>query len=77
MKIKERRARRKFGREFILLTVLLNYYSSGVSHMSITRKYGLSHALLYKWLHRYESEMLSLSAEMSELETYDVTTLNL
>lgn len=36
--------------------------------MSITRKYGLSHALLYSWLRRYDSEVLSLPSEMSELE---------
>lgn len=32
--------------------------------MSITRKYGLSHALLYSWLRRYDSEVLSLPSEM-------------
>ncbi len=68
MQEKEQRNYRKFSRHFIL-TVLLDYYSSGSSKRSIVRKYGLSGGLLYSWLRRYESESLSLPTEMSELES--------
>ena len=68
MKEKDQRNYRKFSRQFIL-TVLLDYYSSGSSKRSIVRKYGLSGGLLYCWLRKYESESLSLPTDMSELES--------
>ena len=68
MKEKDQRNYRKFSRQFIL-TVLLDYYSSGSSKRSIVRKYGLSGGLLYGWLRKYESESLSLPTDMSELES--------
>lgn len=61
MKRKEKLSRRHFSEEF-KLSVLQDYYSSGLSKNACTRKYGLrSIATICRWLHQYESQIKSVS----------------
>jgi transposase-like protein len=58
---------KKFSEEF-KLSVLRDYYSSGMSKGACIRKYGLSgYGLLLLWLRKYESEkvLLPLQSESS------------
>ena len=52
--------RKNYSEEF-KLSVIRDYYSSGMSKGACVRKYGLCHhVLLLKWLRKYESEKVSL-----------------
>jgi transposase len=58
---------RKTYSETFKLEVLRDYYSSGLSKITITKKWGLnSHVDLLRWIKRYpiDSDLLSLSAEL-------------
>ncbi len=62
---------RKTYSETFKLEVLRDYYSSGMSKIAITKKWGLkSHVDLLRWIKRYpiDSDLLSLSTDLlSEL----------
>lgn len=60
----------RYSEEF-RLSVLRDYYSSGMSKRACSKKYHLSSPmLLLKWLRKYEShqEFLSLSSELENSE---------
>ena len=62
--------RKKYSEEF-KLSVIRDYYSSGMSKGACIRKYGLSgNAILLLWLRKYESEkkLLPLQLELTEEE---------
>ena len=62
--------RKKYSEEF-KLSVIRDYYSSGMSKSACIRKYGLSgDAILLLWLRKYESEkkLLPLQLELTEEE---------
>lgn len=52
--------------ETFKLEVLRDYYSSGLSIIATSKKWGLSAGSLFEWIRRYpiDSELLSLSAEL-------------
>lgn len=65
---KTRRSPRKFSEEF-KLSVLRDYYSSGMSKYACRAKYDLSsYTMLDSWIKKYESsgKVLSLPAEPKE-----------
>ena len=60
--------RKRYSEEF-KLSVIRDYYSSGMSKSACIRKYGLSgDAILLLWLRKYESEkkLLPLQLELTE-----------
>ena len=62
--------RKQYSEEF-KLSVIRDYYSSGMSKSACIRKYGLSgDAILLLWLRKYESEkkLLPLQLELTEEE---------
>ena len=62
--------RKQYSEEF-KLSVVRDYYSSGMSKSACIRKYGLSgDAILLLWLRKYESEkdLLPLPPELTEEE---------
>ncbi len=62
--------RKKYSEEF-KLSVIRDYYSSGMSKRACIRKYGLSgDAILLLWLRKYESkiDLLPLPSEPTEEE---------
>lgn len=66
MRSKEKRPRREFSEEF-KLSVLQDYYSSGLSMKGCIRKHGLSStALICNWLKKYESKINALSLSSNQ-----------
>lgn len=64
----EKRRPRKFSEEF-KLSVIRDYYSSGMSQYACSKKYGLqSLSTLPSWLRKYgsQSESVPLSSDQSE-----------
>lgn len=57
--------RRTFS-DLFKLEVLSEYYSEGVSQLSITRKYGLKNGALLSWIKKWpvDSKVLSLPSEI-------------
>lgn len=57
--------RRTFS-DLFKLEVLSEYYSEGVSQLSITRKYGLTNGALLSWIKKWpvDSKVLSLPSEI-------------
>lgn len=61
-----RKSPKKYSEEF-KLSVLRDYYSSGMSKRKCARKYGLCNpTLLSSWLSKYEVKTLSLQPEERE-----------
>ena len=50
------------------LQLLKEYYESGSSMYSISKKHGVDDATFIRWVKLYESQSLSLPEELSELE---------
>lgn len=65
-KVKE--VRRKYFSEEFKLGVLLEYYSSDISKSRLCKKYGTYAGSLLGWIRLYESKVVSLPANLSELE---------
>ena len=64
---KERLKRRPFSMEF-KLQLLKEYYESGSSMYSISKKYGVNSVTFLRWVKSIDSQSLSLPEELSELE---------
>ena len=64
---KERLKRRPFSMEF-KLQLLKEYYESGLSMYSISKKHGVNSVTFLRWVKLYESKSLSLPQELIELE---------
>ena len=64
---KERLKRRPFSMEF-KLQLLKEYYESGLSMYSISKKHGVNSVTFLRWVKSIESQSLSLPEELSELE---------
>lgn len=58
---------RQFSSEFKLL-VLKDYYAGHSSTYAISKKYGVNTASIRKWLKDYESKLLPLPENLTELE---------
>lgn len=67
MEEKKRRSPRKLDIQF-KLGVLKDYYESGRSLESISRKYSLSSSNIRQWERNFALELLPLPSDMSELE---------
>lgn len=59
--------RQQFSMDF-KLQLLKEYYESGGSMYSISKKHGVDDATFIRWVKLYESQSLSLPEELSELE---------
>ena len=59
--------RQQFSMDF-KLQLLKEYYESGGSMYSISKKHGVDDATFIRWVKLYESKSLSLPEELSELE---------
>lgn len=59
--------RQQFSMDF-KLQLLKEYYESGSSKNSISKKYGIDHVTFLHWVQSFESKSLSLPQELSELE---------
>ena len=64
---KERLKRRPFSMEF-KLQLLKEYYESGSSMYSISKKHGVDDVTFFRWVKSFESKSISLPEELSELE---------
>lgn len=64
----KRRPRRKLDIQF-KLGVLKDYYESGSSLESISRKYRLGRSNIRQWERNFAGELLPLPSDMSELES--------
>lgn len=64
---KERLKRRPFSMEF-KLQLLKEYYESGLSMYSISKKHGVNSVTFLRWVKSIDSQSLSLPKELSELE---------
>lgn len=64
---KETVKRRQFSTDF-KLQLLQEYYESGSSKYSISKKYGVDDVTFFRWVKAFESKSLSLPEELSELE---------
>ena len=64
---KERLKRRPFSMEF-KLQLLKEYYESGLSMYSISKKHGVNSVTFLRWVKSFESQSLSLPNELIELE---------
>ena len=64
---KERVKRQQFSLDF-KLQLLKEYYESGSSMYSISKKHGVDDVTFIRWVKLYESKSLSLPEELSELE---------
>lgn len=64
---KERVKRHQFSLDF-KLQLLKEYYESGSSMYSISKKHGVDHVTFLHWVQSFESKSLSLPEELSELE---------
>ena len=64
---KERLKRRPFSMEF-KLQLLKEYYESGLSMYSISKKHGVNSVTFLRWVKSIDSQSLSLPEELSELE---------
>ena len=64
---KERLKRRPFSMEF-KLQLLKEYYESGRSMYSISKKHGVNSVTFLRWVKSIDSQSLSLPEELSELE---------
>ena len=64
---KERRQPRHFDDQF-RLSVLKNYYESGVSYCQISRKYDVSSGNVIAWEKKYMNKCVSLPTDIIELE---------
>ena len=64
---KERLKRRPFSMEF-KLQLLKEYYESGLSMYSISKKHGVNSVTFLRWVKSIDSQSLSLPKELIELE---------
>ena len=64
---KERVKRQQFSLDF-KLQLLKEYYESGSSMYSISKKHGVDDVTFIRWVKLYESKSLSLPEELSDLE---------
>ena len=64
---KERLKRRPFSMEF-KLQLLKEYYESGLSMYSISKKHGVNSVTFLRWVKSIDSQSLSLPEELIELE---------
>lgn len=64
---KERRTPRHFDDQF-RLSVLKDYYESGVSYSQILRKYDVSSGNVIAWERKYMNKCVPLPADIQELE---------
>lgn len=67
MKEKKRRSPRRFDAQF-KLGVLKEYYESGCSLVSISRKYSIGCTNIRMWERKFATQSLPLPPEISELE---------
>lgn len=56
---------RKFSEEF-KLSVLRDYYSTGMSQHACARKYAVTQSMIYDWLKQYNEKIKSVSLSSSE-----------
>ena len=66
---KERRTPRHFDDQF-RLSVLKDYYESGVSYSQISRKYDVSSGNVIAWERKYMNKCVPLPADIQELEKH-------
>lgn len=59
--------RQKFNMDF-KLQMLKEYYESGSSMYSISKRHGVEAVTFFRWVRLFESKSLSLPEELSELE---------
>ena len=64
---KERKSARHFDDQF-RLSVLKDYYESGVSYSQIARKYNVGTANVITWEKKYMNKCVPLPADIQELE---------
>ena len=64
---KERLKRQPFSMDF-KLQLLKEYYESGLSMYSISKKHGVNSVTFLRWVKSIDSQSLSLPEELSELE---------
>ena len=64
---KERLKRQPFSMDF-KLQLLKEYYESGLSMYSISKKHGVNSVTFLRWVKSFESQSLSLPNELIELE---------
>ena len=64
---KERLKRQPFSMDF-KFRLLKEYYESGLSMYSISKKHGVNSVTFLRWVKSIESQSLSLPEELSELE---------
>ena len=64
---KERLKRQPFSMDF-KLQLLKEYYESGLSMYSISKKHGVNRVTFLRWVKSFESQSLSLPNELIELE---------
>lgn len=67
--MEEKKNRKRFSEEF-KLSVLRDYYSSGMSMRACYKKYHVSQSAFLYWLKQYESETKDLSLQESQEEEY-------
>ena len=66
--MKKRKKPRQFSEEF-KLSVLRDYYSSGLSQYACAKKYGLSSlSLIPNWLKKYDCQVKTLSLQANQAE---------
>lgn len=66
--IKKESKHRHYSKDF-KLSLLQEYYKLGCSKYSLCKRYGLNYDLFCRWQKEFESKVLSLPSELSELET--------
>lgn len=64
---KERKPARHFDNQF-RLSVLKEYYESGVSYYQIAHKYGITISNIHAWEQKYMNKCVSLPSDILELE---------
>jgi len=58
--------------ETFKLSVLSEYYSSGLSQYAISKKYSLDHSCLYRWQKEYPIASKELSLPSATIESFDM-----
>lgn len=70
--MKKSRPKRVFNQTF-KLSVLCDYYSSGLSQYAIAKKYALDNSILRSWLKKYPVDSKELSLPATTLESYKMS----
>lgn len=70
--MEKRKPRRMFSETF-KLSVLREYYSSGLSQYAISKKYSLDHGCLYRWRKEYPITSKELSLPSSIIDSFNMS----